>query len=798
MTGRGGVPATGVGAVVLNLTATGATAAGYVTAYPAGTDVPVASNLNHVKGRPTPNLVTVEVGADGVVDLLDGPRTGTGSLDLVADVFGYYRDGIAAAAGAFVPVDPARVLDTRAGLGAPKGQLAGGAAIALQVTGRGGVRDSGVAAVVLNVTATGARGAGYVTAYPGGDDAPTTSSVNYAAGQTVANLVTVGASDGGTVALRNGRGGGTAVDLIVDVAGYYLADTSFRWGSPTKIDNDGTGLSDVSCPTATFCAAGDAHNVAFWDGTSWGEPLVANQQSLQSLVCTSPSFCVAGDLQGDVVVWDGTSWSAARHVSVNNGIGGYIDALQCPDATTCIAVDNSGRAFTSHDGFRTFTTSASANMGGLKVSCPTATFCAAGDYDGRVAIFDGTVWSPPLQTAFNYISDVSCASATFCTAVSESGSYVWNGSGWSMSTLSDSKSLRSVVCAAATSCLAGDAAGRVLRWNGTSWSGPVAVTTSVVSDLACAGASNCWAVDYDGAGARFDGTTWSPPQEISPLGGSLRGISCVSEAFCVAVDSSYLLSRSKGHATVYGGTSWSELTVVTNSQPLAGVSCASATYCVAITERGQVSRFDGKSWSKLTGTTLSSFTSTISCPTDAFCAAGDQSGGISFSDGTRWKDGGDIAHFESGVSDVSCPAAGTCVAVGGNGNAAVYRNGAWEPTRTVDEDHGLQNVSCPSVTVCVAADRVGDVFDWDGTSWSPAVSSGDPDVNALSCASAALCVLVDSTGRAAVRQGGTWSAPVLVDSGSGGQTPYLTGVSCIPGGTTCTAISTAGNAIRGG
>ena len=48
VTGRGGVPAAGVGAVVLNVTAVNQSAATFLTVWPKGTPRPVASNLNPV------------------------------------------------------------------------------------------------------------------------------------------------------------------------------------------------------------------------------------------------------------------------------------------------------------------------------------------------------------------------------------------------------------------------------------------------------------------------------------------------------------------------------------------------------------------------------------------------------------------------------------------------------------------------------------------------------------------------------------------------------------------------------
>ena len=67
VTGVSGVPATGVTAVVLNVTATGPTAGSFVTVYPDGKARPAVSNLNFTAGETIPNLVVVPV-VDGKVD----------------------------------------------------------------------------------------------------------------------------------------------------------------------------------------------------------------------------------------------------------------------------------------------------------------------------------------------------------------------------------------------------------------------------------------------------------------------------------------------------------------------------------------------------------------------------------------------------------------------------------------------------------------------------------------------------------------------------------------------------------
>ena len=216
VTGRGGVPATGVSAVVMNVTVTAPSGSGYITAYPDGTSLPTASNLNFVKGQTVPNLVTVKVGTNGKVALRNGSG---GTVQLIADVAGYYLDGAPSVPGAFVAVAPQRLLDTRKGVGG-SGPVVKSGTVHLQVTGRGGVPATGVSAVVMNVTVTAPSGSGYITAYPDGTSLPTASNLNFVKGQTVPNLVTVKVGTNGKVALRNGSGG--TVQLIADVAGYYL------------------------------------------------------------------------------------------------------------------------------------------------------------------------------------------------------------------------------------------------------------------------------------------------------------------------------------------------------------------------------------------------------------------------------------------------------------------------------------------------------------------------------------------------------------------------------------------------
>ena len=106
--GMGGVPATGVSAVVVNVTVLGSKAAGSVTAYPDGTTIPTTSNLNFTIGQTIPNLVIAKIGSNGKIALTNNSG---GTLQLLADVAGYYLAGTPATPGAYAPLTPARVLE---------------------------------------------------------------------------------------------------------------------------------------------------------------------------------------------------------------------------------------------------------------------------------------------------------------------------------------------------------------------------------------------------------------------------------------------------------------------------------------------------------------------------------------------------------------------------------------------------------------------------------------------------------------------------------------------------------------
>lgn len=196
--------------VVLNVTATGADADGFITAYPCDRARPTTSNLNYTAGGTSPNLVVVKVGADRSVCLYTDKTT-----HILADLTGTMETQGGARGKAVVPT---RILDTRNAIGVPvAGKINGGQVFTLQVTGHGDVPLTGATAATLNITAVDPNADGFLTVWPCDQALPTASSLNFAAGDVVPNLVTTKLSPAGTVCVLST----TSTHLLADVGMWF-------------------------------------------------------------------------------------------------------------------------------------------------------------------------------------------------------------------------------------------------------------------------------------------------------------------------------------------------------------------------------------------------------------------------------------------------------------------------------------------------------------------------------------------------------------------------------------------------
>ncbi len=215
VTGEGGVPS-GASAVVANVTVTGGTATSFLTAFPDGSVRPLASNINFSAGESVPNRVIIPLSSGGALDIYNA----SGTVNAIVDVDGYFSS---TTSGYFEPLAPARICDTRSnGNTSPCAghTLSAGGTLKVQMSGNGGV-PSGAAAVVANVTATGATAPSFLTVYPAdAASRPLASDLNFVSGESVPNLCIAKVSSAGALDIFNASG---SVNALVDVAGWYTS-----------------------------------------------------------------------------------------------------------------------------------------------------------------------------------------------------------------------------------------------------------------------------------------------------------------------------------------------------------------------------------------------------------------------------------------------------------------------------------------------------------------------------------------------------------------------------------------------
>jgi hypothetical protein len=194
---------------------------------------------------------------------------------------------------------------------------------------------------------------------------------------------------------------GVIAGLLV---GPSAALASSAWSAPTPVDSPSFSAQEVSCPSASFCAAvasdGRAISGMTFNGSSWSTPVKiydnpgscspASACANNHVSCASASFCVAVDGHfGNALTFNGSSWGTPTQI---DDVGGssYLESVSCPSPSFCAAVD--------------------------------ARFIAPGEYQGYVLTFNGSSWSTPEKIDnFNGLRSVSCASSSFCAAVDGSG-----------------------------------------------------------------------------------------------------------------------------------------------------------------------------------------------------------------------------------------------------------------------------------------------------------------------------------------------------------------------------------------
>ncbi len=292
-------------------------------------------------------------------------------------------------------------------------------------------------------------------------------------------------------------------------------------------------LNGAACPTTDWCVAvggdsptGDSDNpldqtlVEVRAGSRWSvvpspTPGNGDQSDLQSVACTSKTFCMAvgsfspvsnpydPEVKPLTEVWDGTRWTVVPSGIANLGRQTVLRSVVCMTHDSCTAVgstssisatgDSIGHALVERWDGSTWTMTATPSPGRKSslesVSCPSANSCVAvGSFSAQtsgdrtlVERWDGSAWSivssPGHGSDPSSLQSVSCTSASTCLAV---GSYssgaalenhqglveTWTGQTWSISAAAAlNGELASVVCIAQESCTA---VGRAVTTGSTS------------------------------------------------------------------------------------------------------------------------------------------------------------------------------------------------------------------------------------------------------------------------------------------------------------------------------------------
>ncbi|GAB2484683.1 hypothetical protein GCM10027265_39920 [Jatrophihabitans fulvus] len=255
--GRSGVPATGVGAAVLTVTAVSATGTGSLVAFPYGTTHPTTRTVSFTKGQRAITATTVVPLRSGRIAVHNFATSGT--VQVTVDVSGYYRSGAPSSTepGVYRAVTPSHLVDTTTGLGVKKARVAAGKSISVSLGGRGGLPAT-PGAVAATITAVSPTKSGTFTAGRSDESAAYGVSsygyITFSAGRTVSAFVPLRVEDGKAVITNVSSG---TVDLRVDVVGFW--NLGFAQQPDTFQTRVQTRLPTVSIPangTRTIAAGG--------------------------------------------------------------------------------------------------------------------------------------------------------------------------------------------------------------------------------------------------------------------------------------------------------------------------------------------------------------------------------------------------------------------------------------------------------------------------------------------------------------------------------------------------------------
>jgi Subtilase family len=370
-------------------------------------------------------------------------------------------------------------------------------------------------------------------------------------------------------------------------------------------------VNHPSCGGAYICSAqsGETGNsIQGYDGPTgvgvpqglptlpkWSSPTVPTPwegegyPSVDAIACSANDACFAvgatyfsneNQFKPLALKWAGTEWTAESLPIPYGPAGeGWLEDVSCPSAAFCIAV-------------------------GSYWNGP-----GAGTYQPWAAKWNGSAWSleypPSAGFSYNYLTSISCVSATECMAIG------WNGSepyaerltaeGWSvmeiplpgsepyasLEAISCVPNKPSPICWAVGSFLPeeGETQALVEKWDGKAWTAvepPELYEYGELRDISCTNPRACVAVGSDGGlpiTQVLDGTTWE--QDILPPWVQPLAVSCASPTSCMLVGE----SEPEPVAMNWNGVSWMSSGVPSVSGELRSVECTAVAECLTLGTR---------------------------------------------------------------------------------------------------------------------------------------------------------------------------------------------------------------------
>ncbi|HTA12398.1 MAG TPA: hypothetical protein VK765_03175 [Solirubrobacteraceae bacterium] len=324
----------------------------------------------------------------------------------------------------------------------------------------------------------------------------------------------------------------------------------------------------------------------------------------------------------------------------------------------------------------------------------------------------------------------------------------------------------------------------------------------LVTLLACASAPSAQAAPQ---------LEWSKVPASLPSPATPTGVSCASEALCVAVDE-------QGDALITSdpaapAASWEATSIDKGSEgpPLSAVSCAPGGPCVAVDRHGNAfvdQRPGASSWSHTTiehGARLTG----VSCASASLCVAVDEAGdmwsntdsGLGVWTAARFGSEHPWSAVSCSPSTSAAPSRSVCVAVDTAGELLASEDptgatSAWHLQKL--DPQALDAISCASMSECVAVDAAGHALASSdpgsaGATWSLTPADPGETLDAVSCAISGLCAALGAHGAALASDDAAGALPEWgqqsIDSGQS-----LAGVSCLGGGL-CVALDAAGHSL---